>query len=433
MDMEQIKIALLGFGTIGGGVYTLLNENADIVAKNTGKQIIIKRVFVRESELERCRKIGGDIFTADIDDIFNDDEIRIVVELMGGEQPATEFMLRAMNAGKSVVTANKMAIAVNGREMSLTATKNNVHFCYEASVGGGIPIIKQITSSLGANRIQSIMGILNGTSNYILTKMTEKGMAFDDALKLAQKKGYAEADPTSDVGGYDAVYKLSILSTLAFGQYTDYEQIYRQGIEDISDEDIKFADGLGYVIKLLAVAKQDNEGKTELRVCPTMIPKSHPMASINGSYNAVYMMGNMVDDVMTTGKGAGARPTASAVVSDIMSIAMDGRIINTPGMTGENILLADSSQTQGHYYIRLLVDDKAGVLAEISGIFAQNDVGILSLTQQTNWEGQASIIFITHMTHEQDFRKSCDEIEKLDCVKAIANVIAIEGIVSYDV
>lgn len=427
--MSKVKIAILGFGTIGGGVYKLLDDNKEVVAGNSGKEIVVSRVLVREQEIDKCRQINPDIFTTDINDILNDDEIEVVVELMGGEQPATDFIVKAMEKGKHVVTANKMAIAVNGIQMREAAIKNNVEFSYEASVGGGIPIIRQINDSFGANKVKSIMGILNGTCNYILTKMTQKGMAFDDALKLAQQKGYAEADPTSDVGGYDTVYKLSILSTLAFGKYTHYDDIYRQGIENISDDDIKYADSLGYVIKLLAIAKQDDDGMTELRVCPTMIPKTHPMANINGSYNAVYMVGNMVDDIMITGKGAGALPTASAVVSDIVNIVRGNKTFTKPNADKEKIQVIDSSKTKRHYYIRVQVDDRAGVLAEISSVFGKNNVGILSLTQQTNWDGQASIVFITHISVEQDFKNACDQIEKLDCVKNISNVIAIEGVI----
>lgn len=428
--MDKLKIAILGFGTIGNGVYTLLKENKDIVKKNCGREIVVSRVLVRPAEMDKCQKIDPDIFTTDIDDILNDSDIEVVVELIGGEQPATDFIIKAMEKGKNVVTANKLAIAVNGGKMNEAAIKNGVHFYFEASVGGGIPIIRQISDSMGANKTLSIMGILNGTSNYILTKMTEKGMAFDDALKLAQQKGYAEADPTSDVGGHDAVYKLAILSTLSFGKYTDYKDVYREGIENVSYEDIKFADSLGYVIKLLAIAKQDENGQTELRVCPTMIPKTHPMANINGSYNAVYITGNMVDDVMITGKGAGALPTASAVVSDIMNIAWKSPIRHPMGFSGGKIDVMDSLQSKRHYYIRLEVEDRAGVLAEISKIFGQNNVGILSLTQQTEWEGPTSIIFITHMTVANDFKNSCGEIEKLDCVKNISSIIAIEGIMN---
>lgn len=426
--MNKVNVAILGFGTVGGGAYTVINENKDIIFKNTGKQIEVTKVLVMEHELDRCRKIAGDIFTTNIDDILNDDKISIVIELIGGEQPATNFMIKALKAGKHVVTANKFAIAVNGTEIIKTAKDNNVHFYYEASVGGGIPIIRQINESLNANKIQSIMGILNGTCNYILTKMTEKGMAFDEALKLAQQKGYAEADPTSDVGGYDTVYKLSILSTLAFKQQTSYNDIYREGIENISADDIAYADKLGYVIKLLAIAKQGEDGSTELRVCPTMIPKSHPMATIRNSYNAVYIKGNMVDDIMTTGKGAGSLPTASAVVSDVISIAKGVPVDTNISVPDEKIQVMDSSNSERHYYIRLQVDDRAGVLAEVSAVFGNNDVGILSLTQQTDWEGQASIIFITHITKEGNFKKACEQIEKLECVKAISSVIAIEGV-----
>lgn len=429
---ESIKIAVLGYGTIGKGVDDLLKKNQEQIFTSAGKEIEIRRILVRDVEKAESDKIDNPLFTTHFEDIEKDPEIAIVVELMGGEQPAVDFMIRAMDAKKNVVTANKLAIAKNYSKLTQKALEKGVYFLYEASVAGTIPVIRMLNTSLEANDITSVMGIINGTSNYILSKMSGEGMGFEEALTIAQKMGYAEADPTSDVGGYDTLYKLAILSTLAFDTPVDYKMIFREGIEKINAKDIEYISSLGYVVKLLAIAKKKGN-ELELRVHPTMIPKEHPLGKIYDAYNAVYIDGNASEDIMISGKGAGALPTASAVWSDILAIVRKETHFETQG-TGRNFSIKPIDECVLRYYIRMNVADEVGVLGEVADIFGVYNVSIRRVSQRhlvSEGEG-VDIVFTTHLAEEGSLQRALKQIEELDHVNAIETVIRIETLLNLE-
>lgn len=426
--MNKIEIALLGLGNVGTGVWEIFRNNKDEVRRRSGYEIEITKILVNNIDKDRGVNIPAGVLTTDIEEILNNDNIKIVVELLGGMHPAKDYMLRAIENSKHVVTANKQVMALEGKELLDKARKNGVLLYYEGSVAGGIPILKGIEESLTANKIEEIVGIINGTTNYILTKMSLENMDFKDALKEAQDKGYAEADPTSDVESYDAMYKLAILTSLSFGLDVDVENIYREGITKVSSLDIEYAKEFGYCIKLLAIAKEKN-GTLELRVHPTMIPIAHPLANVNDSFNAILIKGNAVGDLMFYGRGAGSLPTGSAVVSDIISILRNDMTLRSIS-TVENkenskkILKRDSYKSQ--YYLRISVKDMSGVLGEISTIWGKNKVSISSITQKGEKEGIVTLVIVTHDAIEGDIIKALDELEKLDSVYSLDNLIRVE-------
>lgn len=426
--MNKIEIALLGLGNVGTGVWEIFKNNKDEVRRRSGYEIEITKILVNNVDKDRGVNIPAGVLTTDIEEILNNDNIKIVVELLGGMHPAKDYMLRAIENSKHVVTANKQVMALEGKELLDKARKNGVLLYYEGSVAGGIPILKGIEESLTANKIEEIVGIINGTTNYILTKMSLENMDFKDALKEAQDKGYAEADPTSDVESYDAMYKLAILTSLSFGLDVDVENIYREGITKVSSLDIEYAKEFGYCIKLLAIAKEKN-GTLELRVHPTMIPIAHPLANVNDSFNAILIKGNAVGDLMFYGRGAGSLPTGSAVVSDIISILRNDMTLRSIS-TVENkenskqILKRDSYKSQ--YYLRISVKDMSGVLGEISTIWGKNKVSISSITQKGEKEGIVTLVIVTHDAIEGDIIKALDELEKLDSVYSLDNLIRVE-------
>ena len=427
--MEKVKIAILGFGNVGTGVWRILLENKKEIMKRANYEIEVAKILVKDINKKRDIKLPSGILTDNIDDIINDESIKIVVELVGGREEAKEYMIRVMRAKKHIVTANKVVVANYGKELFEIAAEENVLFYYEASVAGGIPIIREINESLTANRIEQIIGIINGTTNYILSKMTNDGSSFDEALKEAQEKGYAEADPTSDVDGYDAVYKLAIMASLSFGTEVDHDCIYREGIRNISDIDIEYAKQFGYSIKLLAIAKEENN-KLELRVHPTLIPSDHPMANVNDAFNAILIKGNAVGELMLYGKGAGDLPTGSAVVGDIISI-----LRNNVKPTGAKVLneVADfkevkkAEENESEFYIRLDFKDKAGVLGDTAKIFGKNNVSIVSITQEVSHEDHATLAFITHKSVEKDIRNSLKQIIELKSINKVESIIRIES------
>ncbi|KUO76975.1 MAG: homoserine dehydrogenase [Clostridia bacterium BRH_c25] len=427
--MKKIRIAILGLGNVGQGVWKILNTNKSEIMLRCGYDIEVAKILVRDAGKPRCVEIPEKIITTDANDIFNDDSIKIVVELMGGTEPAMEYMLKAMKCGKHVVTANKLVLATQGEELFRTADKEKVLFYYEASVGGGIPIIREINESLTANKIEKLVGIVNGTTNYILTKMTHEGMDFDDALKEAQEKGYAEADPTSDIEGFDAAYKLAIMASLSFSTKVDFASIYREGISNIKAVDIAYADKLGYVIKLLAIGKEA-DNKLELRVHPTMVPKDHPVANVNDSFNAIFIKGNAVGDLMLYGRGAGDLPTGSAVVGDIISILRNNVDLPTLFMLKNRQttkIVQSSGENYSAYYIRLNVKDKPGVLGGIATVFGKHNVSIFTVNQDVVDDENVSLIFITHEALERDVAASIEEIKKLAKVNGLENIIRIES------
>ncbi|WP_252236101.1 homoserine dehydrogenase [Clostridium sp. ZS1] len=429
--MKKVRIALLGLGNVGRGVCMILNSNKEEIMKRSGYEVEIAKILVRDTSKARGVEVSEELITTDFDEILKDDSIKIVLEIMGGIDPAKEYMIKCMNAGKHIVTANKMLIATHGDELFENADSNGVMFKYEASVAGGIPIINGIDESLTANKIKELYGIINGTTNYILTKMECDGFGFDEALKEAQEKGYAEADPTSDIDGYDAQYKLAILSSLAFGTKIDVDNVYREGITNINPIDMEYAKEFKMVIKLLAIVKEVN-GKLELRVHPTMIPKKHPLANVYESFNAVFVKGNAVGDLMFYGRGAGDLPTGSAVVSDVISMLRSNVDLENYNSVVKNNLwdreISDIKDVESKFYIRATVLDESGVLGEITAILGKHDVSLRSVIQkgEENGKGQVTIVLVTHKTSQAQIYSSCNEISNLSSVNKIDNIIRIE-------
>lgn len=424
--MKKVRIALLGLGNVGKGVWNILKVNKQAIMKRSGYDIEIAKILVRDKNKKRAVDVPQELLTTDADEIFNDDSIKIVIEVMGGLEPAKTYILNAIRRKKHVVTANKFLIATDGQQIFKEAEEHGVIVNFEASVAGGIPIIHGINESLTANRIEEVVGIINGTTNYILTKMTLEGMDFEAALKEAQEKGYAEADPTSDIENYDAVYKLGILTTLAFETPVDVNNIYREGITKIKSKDIEYAKELGYVIKPLAIVRE-TDGKLEARVHPAMIPAIHPLANVNESFNAIFIRGNAVGDLMLYGRGAGELPTGSAVVGDILSVLRDEEVPQVERQYSyKDIVPAEDIKSK--YYLRITVKDQPGVLGKIATIFGENNVSILSFIQKPKKEDFVSLVLVTHDTIEGNVAKSLKDIEKLDMVDKIKNVIRIENL-----
>lgn len=426
----MINVGLLGCGTVGGGVVKLLAKNQETITTKTGSAIRIKRVL--EKDRQKCRQLGLDdeLVTDRFEDILNDDSIDIVVELIGGIEPAYTFITAAMQKGKHVVSANKDLIAVKGKELFAAALAHNVDFYFEASVAGGIPIIYPLKQSLAANRIEEIIGILNGTTNYILTKMSQEGRDYEEVLREAQELGYAESDPAADVGGLDAARKIAILSSIAFNSRVTLDDVYVEGITAITPRDIQYARELGYVIKLLAIAKEI-DGQIQARVHPAFIPFNHPLAFVNGVFNAVFVRGDAVGEIMHYGRGAGEMPTASAVVGDIIEVSRN-MAFHTNTRIGctcyEEKRILPISELNAQYYIRMTVTDRPGVLAGIAGVFGKNGVSIDTVLQKGNRDNMAELILITHMVKEEALQESLDILRGMDIVGEINNVIRLEGI-----
>ena len=425
--MHTIKIALLGAGTVGSGVIQALSMNADIIAGRSGAYIEIKKILVRDAKKQRP-EVNGILLTDNFDEILDDEEISIVVEVMGGLSPARDYMLRSMAAGKHVVTANKDVIAQHLSELYTAANENTVDFLYEASVGGGIPIIKPLKECLTANKISEIMGVINGTTNYMLTKMTEKHISYDAVLRRAQEKGYAEANPSADVDGLDAARKAAILASLAFDTVIEFEDVSVEGISHITEDDIEYGLNLGYVIKLLAVGRNTDDG-IDVRVHPVFLPKMHPLASVNGVFNAVFVRGDVIGDAMFYGRGAGALPTASAVVADIIEIVRD-IVSGTTGRMkyriGERKKLCPVEKTRSSYYLRLVVADEPGVLGEIATTFGRAKVSLKSVIQ-ARWteDGDAEIVAVTHVVTHAAASAAAEALRALPVVREVRSLIRV--------
>ena len=430
--MKSVKIALLGLGTVGCGVWNILHENGEEISKRSGYKVEVAKVLVRNASKPRGVQIPDEIVTTNFEDILNDDSIKIVVEVMGGVEPAREYMLQAMSKKKHIVTANKMLLATCGDEVFKKADEEGVMFNYEASVAGGIPIIQAVNESLTANKVQEMYGIINGTTNFILSKMELEGSNFYDVLKEAQEMGYAEADPTSDIEAFDSQYKLAILSALSFGSKIDVEKVYREGITKVTDADIEYAKNFKMVIKLLAIAKE-RDGRLELRVHPTMIPETHPLANVYDSFNAVFIKGNAVGDLMFYGRGAGELPTGSAVVADVVSILRNNIETENPNPVVKDNLwkkeIMPMADIQSRYYLRTTVNDRPGVLGEITAILGKNDVSLKSVIQRGEVKkigDEVALVLVTHQTVESKVQSAIEEIKKLNAVKCIDNLIRIE-------
>ena len=397
--MKKVKIALLGLGNVGRGVWNILQMNGEEIMKRSGCQVEVAKILVRDPSKARAVKVPEELITTNFDEILNDDSIKIIVEVMGGIEPAREYILKSLNKKKHIVTANKMLLATYGDELFKKADEEEVMLNYEASVAGGIPIIQAINESLTANKIEKLYGIINGTTNFILSKMELEGSDFENVLKEAQEKGYAEADPTSDIEGFDAQYKLAILSSLAFGTKVKIDDVYREGITKITSKDIRYAKDFGLVIKLLAIAKE-TDGKLQLRVHPTMIPATHPLANVHDSFNAVFIKGNAVDDLMFYGRGAGDLPTGSAVVADIVSILRsDVDTENRLPVEKNNLWhkeIGEINDITSRYYIRTTVTDRPGVLGEITAIFGRHGVSLRSVIQRGRIKNEEEVGLVTY-------------------------------------
>ncbi len=432
--MRRINVGLLGLGTVGTGVARILKENAAVISGKLGCEVVLKRIVDRDIERDRGVKIDAGVLTTDAAMVIDDPDISIVVELIGGTGAARDLILRAIKKGKHVVTANKALLSTHGKEIFEAASGSGVDIGFEASVGGGIPIIKALREGLAANRIDSIYGIINGTSNYILSRMTNDGGKFEDVLRKAQEKGYAEADPTFDVEGIDAAHKLAILINLAYGANIDLKAIYTEGITRINHLDIKFAKEFGYRIKLLAIAKS-SDGVVEARVHPTMVPQTHQLATVDGVFNAVQVRGNFVGPVMFYGFGAGMMPTASAVAADIMDISRNiikGSSLRMSPLSWtdaalRDIKIKDMASLDLPYYMRFLAMDKPGVLSSISGVLGSHNISISSVIQKDRKIGGAvPLVILTHNAFEHGIRSAVEEIEKLDIILDKVMYIRIE-------
>lgn len=426
---KQINIALLGFGTVGSGVAETIKRNGKLIEEQIGVKIQISRVLVRNIEKYKDNPLLQEVqLTDSFADVVNDSEIDIVVEVMGGIHPAKEYIFDSLNHGKNVVSANKDLVALFGPEIIHIAMENHVNFSCEASVGGGIPVLMPLHDSLAANEIESIVGIVNGTTNFILTSMEEEGLSYSDALRMAQKKGFAEADPTNDVCGYDAARKLAILASIGFRANVTFDDVLVEGIEKISLNDITYAREMGYVIKLLAVASRQENG-IALNVYPAFVPKTHPLASIKGSYNAVYVTGNIVGNVMFYGRGAGSLPTASAVMGDVISTAK--HILNHSSGTGmmltetKRIPFYSSLKLNNSYYFRLIVDDVCGVLSQIASAYADNEISIKEVVQKSRIGDAAELMIITEATPRENIIHVEKALQVLPCMRQVANIVRV--------
>ena len=433
--MKKINVGLIGFGTIGVGVAKILAENQEVIQKRLGAAVCLTKIADLDITTDRGIVVNDGVLTTSVDDIIENPEIDIVIELIGGYEPARTFILKALKNNKHVVTANKALLAKHGDELFETVEEKGLSIGFEASIGGAIPIIRSIREGFVANRIQAIEGIVNGTANYILSKMSDENCDFDVALKEAQEKGFAEVDPTFDIEGIDSAHKIAVLTRIAYGAPIKFEDIKVSGITNITSEDIECGKEFGYRIKLLAISKYDGEA-IDIRVHPAMIPSSHPMASVNGVLNAIRVCDDMMEENILIGHGAGALPTGSAVVGDIVEIARN--IISNAGsrMPASSfqsseikpIPLKDMSAVESEYFLRLNVLDKPGVLSKISGILGDHCISIESMIQKGRGEkGKAvSLFMMCHLSSEGNIQNALKEIEQLDVICAKSNLIRVE-------
>lgn len=425
---KSINIGMIGLGTVGTGVVKVLAANAQSIAKKVGAPVVIEKIMVRNPGKPRGVAVDH-LITGNIEDIIHNPAIDVVVEVMGGETPAKDYMLEAIKAGKHVVTANKDVVAKYGRELFAAAAEKQVDVMFEASVGGGIPIIGPLKQSLAGNKISEVMGIINGTTNYMLTKMTKEKLDYQVVLAEAQAKGYAESDPTADVGGLDAARKIAILASIAFSARVSLDNVHVEGITNITKEDIDYAGELGYVIKLLGIAK-DSELGIDVRVHPAFIPGSHPLASVNDVFNAIYVKGDAVGEAMFYGRGAGELPTASAVVGDIIDVArnmqhgVNSRILCT---CYEQKSFCPVERTEQPYYIRLLVEDKPGVFAMIAHAFGAQQVSLHSVIQKRKVDQCAEVVLITYRVSDANLRLALKMIKDMSVVNRVRSVIRVEA------
>ncbi|MDF1753144.1 MAG: homoserine dehydrogenase [Verrucomicrobiales bacterium] len=431
MPQSPLKIGLAGFGNVGAGVYKNLEKNRDILRERTGRDIIVHRVVVRDLKKKRAVSLPLENVSTDLSDLIEDDEVELVVELIGGIDRAFDFVKASLEKGKTVVTGNKALLAERGRELFEVAKENQSHIYYEAAVAGGIPIIKTVQESLIGNHIQSVAGIINGTCNYILTRMSEAGLEYEAALDEAQKLGYAEADPTLDVNGWDAAHKAIILASLSYGCWVPCDQIYVDGIEKVTKPDIDFADDLGYTIKLLAIIKLHENRGIEVRVQPSLVAKDHILASVRGVFNAILVTGDVVGETLFYGSGAGQDPTSSSVIGDIAdAVARENQQgamgFVTHDLYGKPLKVEESISK---YYLRVQVVDKPGSLAQIATILGDHGIGILSVIQPEDHEEETAPVALTlHFAPFGKMLAAKAQIAKLDCVREEPILMRVEAV-----
>ncbi len=430
--MKTINIGLVGFGTVGTGVVKLLKGQASLLQRRLAARLRLKRIADLDLTRPRDVEVDPKILTTDAREIIEDPAIDIVIELIGGTTTAREVSLAALRSGKHLVTANKALLATHGLELFRAAAEKRVDLGFEASVCGGIPIIRAVREGLVANRIHSIEGIVNGTCNYILTKMTELGAPFAEVLKEAQDQGYAEANPSLDIDGIDAAHKLQILASIAYGGSVDFNAIHVEGIRGIDPDDIQYAKELGYRVKLLAIAKE-TDGEIEVRVHPTLIPEDHLLASVGGVFNAVYIVGDATGSLMFYGRGAGQMPTASAVVSDVVEIAQNilyqrpSRPSHIPAIAEEGLKIRPMAEVRTRYYLRVMAVDKPGVLSKVSGILGSHDISIASVIQKgRHARASVPVVMMTHEAVEGAMRRALAEIDALDVVSGRTVCLRVE-------
>ena len=425
--MKKAGVAILGLGVVGGGTYQILTEKKEYFKKTQGVDLTVECVLELNKERALSLGVEENRIASSIEEVVTNPNVDIVVEVIGGTGVAKNFVLKALMSGKTVVTSNKELFAKHWPELEEAAKKMNAGLFFEASCVGGVPIIRTLQEGMQANKIVSIKGIINGTTNYILTKMANEGSSYEEALKEAQRLGYAEFNPTADVEGFDATYKLSILSSLAFNKKICIENVYREGITGVNKEDIAYGKEMGYTLKLLGIGK-DTEKGVEVRVHPTFVKNENPLASVNDSFNAVHLVGDSVGEIMLYGRGAGALPTGSAIVSDVIFAAKYDEYFYASFENNEkgNATVKFASDFTSQYYIRLSVADKAGVLSKISGVFAKNNVSISEVKQVAEDDGSAQIIIITHICHESLVKKTLEKLKTLEEMFEVKGVIRME-------
>ena len=422
MSSTPVRIGLIGFGTVGGSLVELIDEQRADIAALTGLELLVTRIAVRDLAKPRPQSIGSAVLTDDAAEIIHSDDVDLVVELVGGVDEARTWIADALNAGKSVVTGNKELLASHGRELFAIASSNGVELLFEGSVAGAIPLMRALQESLRGEPIRRVMGIVNGTTNYMLSKMTEDGADYAEVLAEAQRLGYAEADPTADVEGYDAQAKAAIIATVAFGASVTSDDVPVEGISGVTADDIKNADHLGYVIKLLAVVERVGEQapyQVSARVYPAMVPRDHPLATVRDSFNAVFIEGAAAGEIMLYGRGAGGRPTASAVLGDVIAAALGVAHLTVrllPALADAVVRPPEAAISA--FYLDLAVDDRPGVLAEVAGVFGANGVSIKSM-EQAGLGAEATLAFITHRASEADMAATLEKLGSLPCVNRV--------------
>lgn len=428
---DKIKVGLMGFGTVGTGVVRIVDSNKEDLYKRTGAEIEVSRILVRDTEKERAVYVNPDIITIDPHELIYDEDVKVIIEVMGGIEPARTYVLEAIEQGKHIVTANKDLMAIHGEELTKKAKQYGCDLYYEASVAGGIPILNAIVEGFSSDRIKQIMGIVNGTTNYILTKMSKEHASFYDVLREAQELGYAESDPTADVEGLDAARKMAILASLGFHVGMNLDDVSVRGISQVTLEDIKYGEQLGYTMKLIGIAKKDDDF-IEVSVEPALVKNSHPLATVNGVFNAVYVYGEAVGETMFYGPGAGELPTATAVLSDLVTVVKNIKL----GITGRSMAtpyhekkLKSDKEIYSKYFIRLIVNDESGVLAQIAKLMAEESISVEKVFQEPypNEDKKAELILVTHKTSKKQVDTILKAFEQVNFVEKVKSSYRVEG------